>query len=233
MASAGGIGCPWCNGGDDDAVSRQYYYCHQCERPVLLTRPPPSFDVVCPLCYGAFLEEQEPGSADAEPDLEHDRDSLRPPPEGEIRIWFRIVVFRPQPGVIAFGWQEIEERGALPAARSAVEELPDVEVAAAAPCAVCKETLEIGDTAKEMPCGHAYHAGCLLPWLGLRNSCPVCRYELPTDVPFADPFAEHLRLELLAYRASRPAIADLDMSSDSAGDQDSGQEIRPEEDDAP
>ncbi|CAI9096981.1 OLC1v1033260C1 [Oldenlandia corymbosa var. corymbosa] len=79
--------------------------------------------------------------------------------------------------------------GTPPAAKSAVEGLPDVKVDEAmmkselAQCAVCKDDFELGVEVKQMPCKHAYHKDCIIPWLELHNSCPVCRYELPTDDP--------------------------------------------------
>lgn len=50
-------------------------------------------------------------------------------------------------------------------------------------CAVCKDEIGVGLIAKQLPCGHRYHGDCILPWLGIRNTCPVCRHELLTDDP--------------------------------------------------
>lgn len=73
-----------------------------------------------------------------------------------------------------------------PASKAAVESMPTVEiedshVSTELFCAVCKEQFELGSEAREMPCKHLYHSDCILPWLSLRNSCPVCRHELPLD----------------------------------------------------
>lgn len=48
-------------------------------------------------------------------------------------------------------------------------------------CAVCKDEISLEEQAKQLPCSHLYHGDCILPWLRIRNTCPVCRYELPTD----------------------------------------------------
>ncbi|XP_051116360.1 E3 ubiquitin-protein ligase RDUF2-like isoform X2 [Andrographis paniculata] len=73
-----------------------------------------------------------------------------------------------------------------PASKAAVESMPTIEITdqhivVEEYCAVCKEAFELGAEAREMPCNHLYHHDCILPWLSLRNSCPVCRHELPTD----------------------------------------------------
>ena len=50
-------------------------------------------------------------------------------------------------------------------------------------CGVCKDEFNVGEECLSMPCNHYFHNNCLLPWLKERNSCPICRYELPTDDP--------------------------------------------------
>ncbi|KAL8471876.1 hypothetical protein ACS0TY_029200 [Phlomoides rotata] len=84
---------------------------------------------------------------------------------------------------------ENASRGSPPAAKSVVENLPSVvltkeEIAennSIVVCAVCKDEFAIGEKTTKMPCCHLYHRDCILPWLRIRNTCPVCRYELPTD----------------------------------------------------
>jgi E3 ubiquitin-protein ligase RNF115/126 len=79
-----------------------------------------------------------------------------------------------------------QARETPPASKASVDSMPTVHiasshVAADCHCAVCKEPFERGAEAREMPCAHIYHEDCILPWLQLRNSCPVCRHEMPTD----------------------------------------------------
>lgn len=48
-------------------------------------------------------------------------------------------------------------------------------------CPVCLEGLSVGTKAVKLPCLHLFHQTCLLPWLSERNTCPLCRYELPSQ----------------------------------------------------
>lgn len=48
-------------------------------------------------------------------------------------------------------------------------------------CTVCCENLPLKTQALFLPCGHTFHPDCIMPWLKEHNTCPICRYELPTD----------------------------------------------------
>ncbi|XP_073100501.1 E3 ubiquitin-protein ligase SIRP1-like isoform X2 [Elaeis guineensis] len=71
--------------------------------------------------------------------------------------------------------------GTPPAQKEAVNALPTVKIEESMNCSVCLEDVVIGTEAKEMPCKHRFHSGCLFPWLELHSSCPVCRFQLPAD----------------------------------------------------
>ncbi|XP_025884451.1 E3 ubiquitin-protein ligase RDUF1-like [Solanum lycopersicum] len=47
-------------------------------------------------------------------------------------------------------------------------------------CIVCMEGFKrsIDDQGKKMLCGHVFHANCLIKWLSICNSCPLCRYKV-------------------------------------------------------
>lgn len=64
-----------------------------------------------------------------------------------------------------------------------LDNLPEVEVPhdpSNDPCVVCQENFEEGEIATKLPCGHFFHGECIVPWLKEHNTCPLCRYELPT-----------------------------------------------------
>lgn len=50
-------------------------------------------------------------------------------------------------------------------------------------CSVCQE--ELKDVRKEVSrirCGHVYHKSCILTWVQMRNSCPLCRREIVFEI---------------------------------------------------
>ncbi|XP_047076509.1 E3 ubiquitin-protein ligase RNF181-like isoform X3 [Lolium rigidum] len=76
------------------------------------------------------------------------------------------------------------EQHRLPASRAAVESLPEAaldEEEAACGCAVCKDVFAPGQRVVRLPCKHYFHGDCIWPWLAIRSTCPMCRYQLPTD----------------------------------------------------
>ncbi|XP_051197164.1 uncharacterized protein [Lolium perenne] len=76
------------------------------------------------------------------------------------------------------------EQHRQPASRAAVESLPEAaldEEEAARGCAVCKDVFAPGQRVVRLPCKHYFHGDCICPWLAIRSTCPMCRYQLPTD----------------------------------------------------
>ncbi|PAN44368.1 hypothetical protein PAHAL_9G037500 [Panicum hallii] len=76
---------------------------------------------------------------------------------------------------------DLNRSGTPPAKKEAVAALPTVNIKEVLGCSVCLEDFEIGAEAKQMPCQHKFHSQCILPWLELHSSCPICRFQLPTE----------------------------------------------------
>uniref|UniRef100_A0A9J8BX04 RING-type domain-containing protein n=1 Tax=Cyprinus carpio carpio TaxID=630221 RepID=A0A9J8BX04_CYPCA len=52
--------------------------------------------------------------------------------------------------------------------------LPHVHRVSQLTCAVCLEDFRTKDELGVLPCQHAFHKRCLVKWLEVRCSCPLC-----------------------------------------------------------
>ncbi|QSZ29290.1 hypothetical protein DSL72_003803 [Monilinia vaccinii-corymbosi] len=74
-------------------------------------------------------------------------------------------------------------------------------------CAICIDTLEDDDDVRGLTCGHAFHAGCLDPWMTSRRACcPLCKadYFTPKPRPEGEPEPERHSRRAHASRANMP-----------------------------
>ncbi|KAH0922393.1 hypothetical protein HID58_022411 [Brassica napus] len=160
------------------------YWCYSCTRFVSVSNG--GGYVLCPYCNGGFIEEVEDSSATTTTPVSEveDKGDRRP-----YEFYYDDGSgsgLRALPESIEGSGNGIGRSGNPPASKSAIESLPRVEVGelhikAEANCAVCTEVFEAGAEGREMPCKHIFHGDCIVPWLSIRNSCPVCRFELPSD----------------------------------------------------
>ncbi|KAH7866172.1 hypothetical protein Vadar_016709 [Vaccinium darrowii] len=98
---------------------------------------------------------------------------------------------------------------------AAVAALPSVSGVSGKECAICKEEMKEGRDVCELPCEHLFHWICILPWLKKRNTCPCCRYRLPTD----DVYGE---IERLWEVVVKDLIACKESDGSNAGDGSTG-----------
>ncbi|XP_042478855.1 RING finger protein mug145-like [Macadamia integrifolia] len=77
----------------------------------------------------------------------------------------------------------------VPASRSSIEALEikkfddteDPSSSAIETCMICMDEYVKGVDIARMPCSHFFHSECIVTWLEHKNSCPLCRFELPTE----------------------------------------------------
>ncbi|XP_022135108.1 E3 ubiquitin-protein ligase AIP2-like [Momordica charantia] len=119
----------------------------------------------------ALLEHERPNSTP--PSTIHDADS-------NILEEFLSSNNYPEVQIVSNGEWSLTIRTA--ASRTVIESLLSVVLREEdVVCSICMEWMKIGEEAKQLPCIHRYHGGCIRAWLEIKNTCPICRYELPKD----------------------------------------------------
>jgi len=73
--------------------------------------------------------------------------------------------------------------GPPPMAKENIQDIPTVKISESQleksqSCSVCWEDFSVGEEVKLLECEHCFHSPCIVPWLELHGTCPVCRKEL-------------------------------------------------------
>nr|XP_023417023.1 E3 ubiquitin-protein ligase RNF115 [Cavia porcellus] len=124
------------------------------------------------------------------------RGSTRPDrsPAIEGHLTYRSGMLHSNPGDYAWGQTgldaivtqllgQLENTGPPPADKEKIISLPTVtvtqeQVDMGLECPVCKEDYTVEEEVRQLPCNHFFHSSCIVPWLELHDTCPVCRKSL-------------------------------------------------------
>ncbi|GFX18044.1 e3 ubiquitin-protein ligase RNF115 [Trichonephila clavipes] len=75
---------------------------------------------------------------------------------------------------------QLDGTGPPPLPKDKIDEIPTVnicqeQVDKSLQCTVCMEDFEQGEPVRRLACEHHFHDGCIIPWLELHGTCPICR----------------------------------------------------------
>ncbi|XP_014666500.1 PREDICTED: E3 ubiquitin-protein ligase RNF126-B-like, partial [Priapulus caudatus] len=78
---------------------------------------------------------------------------------------------------------QLDGAGPPPAPEHTIDKLPRVnitpdQVARTLQCSVCMEEFVLAEEVTQLPCDHHFHSDCIVPWLKLHGTCPICRLSL-------------------------------------------------------
>ncbi|KAG8391337.1 hypothetical protein BUALT_Bualt01G0177300 [Buddleja alternifolia] len=177
------------------------YWCHNCDMSIGLPPSPTPTALLCPHCHRDSLEQM---------DMDDDSPSaVRNPFSAATNLTpsdDNFLLNSPYLHRLIHHLTTASDPAnprSDPAPRSSIESLevltitPDTDPTML--CPVCKDPFIVNTLAKTMPCKHTYHSDCIVPWLEINNSCPVCRYKLPmgaaAEVGGEEGYMGSMRLE--------------------------------------
>ncbi|XP_017122805.1 E3 ubiquitin-protein ligase Iruka [Drosophila elegans] len=86
---------------------------------------------------------------------------------------------------------QMETSGPPPLSAQRINEIPNVQISAEEvdrkiQCSICWDDFKIDEMVRKLPCSHLYHENCIVPWLNLHSTCPICRKSLADEGSDAD-----------------------------------------------
>ncbi|XP_076010725.1 E3 ubiquitin-protein ligase RNF115 isoform X2 [Genypterus blacodes] len=96
---------------------------------------------------------------------------------------------------------QLENTGPPPAEKEKISSLPTVTISqeqadCSMECPVCKEDFTVGEPVRQLPCNHLFHSDCIVPWLEMHDTCPVCRKSLNGEDNSQPPSSESPSLSM-------------------------------------
>lgn len=114
---------------------------------------------------------------------------------------------------------QMETSGPPPLSTQRISEIPNVKITAEEvdrkmQCSICWDDFKMDEMVRKLPCSHLYHEACIVPWLNLHSTCPICRKSLAEE----DANEDYVVMEdlstgsgshgALGNRSSSAAVAD-------------------------
>ncbi|KAK4411000.1 E3 ubiquitin-protein ligase RDUF2 [Sesamum angolense] len=164
------------------------YWCHSCDMSIGLPPSPTPNALLCPHCHRDSLEQMEMEDSITLPSASPRNPFSQDPTSG--------ATFTPSDDNFLLNSPYLHRLihhlttttaaanpRSNPAPKSSIEALQEVTISLESDptmlCPVCKDPFVVNSVVKMMPCKHSYHSDCIVPWLEINNSCPVCRFKLP------------------------------------------------------
>nr|XP_045593984.1 E3 ubiquitin-protein ligase RNF126-like isoform X1 [Procambarus clarkii] len=82
---------------------------------------------------------------------------------------------------------QLDGTGPPPLSRDQISQIPTSNITKeqcdkGLQCSVCMEDFTIDESVRRLYCEHCFHNDCIIPWLELHGTCPICRKLLLEDV---------------------------------------------------
>ncbi|RXG51213.1 E3 ubiquitin-protein ligase [Armadillidium vulgare] len=81
---------------------------------------------------------------------------------------------------------QLDGTGPPPLPQEKINQIPTVKITQeqcdkSLQCTVCMEDFNLDELVRKLNCEHCYHEDCIIPWLQLHGTCPVCRKTLMSE----------------------------------------------------